>query len=304
MIVETLYKIFAKRNISPEVAKLINSDETSKLLNSNISHSAAFYPNALSLVPATLCDLWLKLSKAGIKLNSELIDISKTNTNKWILNFTNNEYEFEFDIVIFAGAHQLFQNIKYLKDIAVFSSSGQLTLIDKSADINITAINSGYIIPNYRNNTQILGATFRDSEDSSCDVREFDDNENVDVFKKIFIDRISSNIIVVESSVSTRCITTDHMPVVGKLVDYQLYKEMFEKPISKGYPKSKMPEVIYEDGLYISSGFGSKGLCSSLISAKIISSQITSQNSIVSNQVLNSVSPQRFWVRNFKQSNC
>jgi len=295
-------KIFAKRDISPKVAILINSTEASKLLNSNTNHSAVFYPNAVSLVPSTLCELWLKLSKANTKLDSELVNISKTDTNKWMLSFINSDYE--FDAVIFTGAYQLFQNIKYLKDIPVFSSHGQLTLIDKSVDINITAMNGGYIIPNYRNNMQILGATFRDSDDNSYDVRVFDNNKNIDVFKNMFIDKMTSDIIVIDSSVSTRCITTDHMPVVGKLVCHQLYKEMFEQPLSKGYPKSKMPNVIYENGLYVSSGFGSKGLCSSLIASKIIASDICNNESIVSIKLLESLSPQRFWIRNFKQSGC
>jgi tRNA 5-methylaminomethyl-2-thiouridine biosynthesis bifunctional protein len=62
-----------------------------------------------------------------------------------------------------------------------------------------------------------------------------------------------------------------------------------------------MPKVKYEEELYLASGFGSKGLCSSLLSAKIIVSQITNSEVIVSNKLLEALSPQRFWVRSFKK---
>ena len=107
---------------------------------------------------------------------------------------------------------------------------------------------------------------------------------------------------IVSSLVATRCVASDHILIVGKLVDYERFKELFHKPLSKKYPKSKITKVAYEYGLYLASGFGLKGLCSSLLTAQIITAQVTNTENIVSDKLLDALSPQRFWIRHFKKS--
>ncbi len=310
-------RIFDRRDIHSSLAKLISSDEASKLLETQITSSAIYYPNAISLVPKSLCELWLELSDAKLNLNTELLNISKKENNQWNLKFSilkknsvipetdtkslslkNNK---SFDIVIFAGSHGLFKQISYLKDIPVYPSHGQLTVVKDWTHVNKTVIDRGYIIPNYKGNHQVIGATFRDNTDTSGETRKEDDFFNLSQVKSIFSDlNIAADII--SSLVATRCVTSDHIPIVGKLADYEKFKDDFYKPLSKGYPMSKMPKVEYESGLYLASGFGSKGLCSSLLAAKIITAQITNQQNMVSDKLLDALSPQRFWVRNFKKS--
>ena len=250
------------------------------------------------MIPKQLCELWLELSGADVQLNKELVNISKSH-NIWQLDFTDTQLE--FDIVIFAGAYKLFDNIDYLRNIPVFPSQGQLTLTEKVADIDITAMEKGYVIPGFKNNTQIIGATFRDNDDTAGDIRDIDTQENLNHTNEIFDNNVYTNENVIDSRVSTRCVTSDHLPLVGRLVDYQIFKDTFYKPLSKGYPKSKMPTVKYAEGLYLSSGFGSKGLCSSLVSAGIVSNIIFHNSQQISDKLLNALSPQRFWIRQFKK---
>ncbi len=309
-------KIFNRRDVPASLARLMNPTEASELLSTKINSSAVYYPNAISLVPKSLCELWLELSSAKLNLNTELLDVAKTENNLWNLEFSipkknsvipatdpeslslkNNK---SFDIVIFAGSHGLFKQISYLKDIPVYPSHGQLTVVKDWADIKKTVIDRGYIIPSYKDNLQVIGATFRDNADTKGDVRLDDDAHNISQIKTTF-SNLSDDANIVSSRVATRCVTSDHIPIVGKLVDYKKFKDDFYKPLLKGYPKSKMPKVNYENGLYLASGFGSKGLCSSLLAAKIITSQITNQKSTVSDKLLDALSPQRFWVRSFKK---
>ncbi|MGQ4006333.1 FAD-dependent 5-carboxymethylaminomethyl-2-thiouridine(34) oxidoreductase MnmC [Francisellaceae bacterium CB300] len=314
---ERYKRIFQRRDISNDLARMISSDEASELLGIKVSFPAVYYPNAISLVPKTLCELWLELSDVKLNLNTKLLDVAKTENNQWNLEFSipktnsvitdtdtgslslkNNN---SFDIVIFAGSYGLFKQISSLKDIPVYPSHGQLTVVKNWADTQKTVIDRGYIIPNYKNNHQVIGATFRDNADTSGETRKEDDIFNLGQIKSTFSDLDIDNANIVSSRVATRCVTSDHIPIVGKLVDYEKFKNDFYKPLSKGYPKSKMPKAEYEDGLYLASGFGSKGLCSSLLSAKIITSQITNTKNIASDKLLEALSPQRFWIRSFKK---
>ncbi|AIT08905.1 hypothetical protein LO80_02205 [Candidatus Francisella endociliophora] len=292
-------KIFAKRYINPDLAQLLSSENLSQMLKQKNDNNAVYYPNAISVVPKSVCQLLLKLSNAKLRLNSEFTDISKDYDSLWNLEFDNHNEK--FDIIIFAGGYGLFNKVSYLNKIPVYPSLGQLTVIDKAFDIDKTIIDKGYIIPNYKENLQVIGATFRDNSDTAGDIRESDNEFNISQIKEILFDDQSKQINVVDSRVATRCVTSDHLPLIGKLVNYNKFENDFFKPISKGYPKSKMPQVEYEQGLYLASGFGSKGMCSCMVAAKIITSEITKQKHIVSDKLLDALSPQRFWLRSFKK---
>ncbi|WP_425352918.1 FAD-dependent 5-carboxymethylaminomethyl-2-thiouridine(34) oxidoreductase MnmC [Allofrancisella frigidaquae] len=293
-------KIFNKRNIPSNLAKILSANQLSEFIDINTSNQAVYYPNALSLVPKSICQLWLKLSNAKLILDTELVDIKKFDSNGWLLEFDN--FNEKFDIVIFAGGYELFKKISYLQKIPVYPSQGQLTVINKAFDIKNTIKDKGYIIPNYKNNLQVIGATFRENNDITAEVRDSDDEYNLFQIKHMLPGLSKADINIVDSRVATRCVTADHLPLVGRLVDYDKFEQGFYKPLSKGYPKSKMPQVEYENGLYLSSGFGSKGLCSSLLAAKVITCQIINQPNVVSNKLLEVLSPQRFWVRSFKKA--
>ncbi|QIV96116.1 tRNA U-34 5-methylaminomethyl-2-thiouridine biosynthesis protein MnmC [Allofrancisella inopinata] len=293
-------KIFRIRDIPKDLASLLDRQQTFKLLNKELNVPAAvYYPNALSLVPKSICQLWLKLSNAKLILDTELVDIKKLDSNGWLLEFDN--FNERFDIVIFTGGYELFKKISYLQKIPVYPSQGQLTVINKTFDIKDTVIGKGYIIPNYKDNLQVIGATFRENNDTTGEIRDSDNEYNLFQIKQMLPGLSKADINIVDSRVATRCVTSDHLPLVGRLVDFDKFEQDFYKPLSKGYPKSKMPQVEYENGLYLSSGFGSKGLCSSLLAAKIITCQIINQPDIVSEKLLEALSPQRFWVRSFKK---
>ncbi|MBK2295591.1 FAD-dependent 5-carboxymethylaminomethyl-2-thiouridine(34) oxidoreductase MnmC [Francisella philomiragia] len=291
-------KIFTKREIADDLARIISHQELSQLLGKDTHNMAVYYPNALSVVPKSICQLWLKLSTAKLKLDNELLDIKKLENNTWQLEF--NDFTEDFDIVIFAGGYPLFKNISLLQNIPVYPSQGQLTVIKRCFDISNNIMDKGYIIPNYKDNLQVIGATFRDNNDTSGDIRQEDNTFNINQIKQIFDDK-NYNVEIINSRVATRCVTSDHLPLVGRLADYNSFEQVFYKPLSKGYPKSKMPNIEYQQGLYISSGFGSKGLCSSLLAAQIIRSYITNQNQKYSDKLLEALAIERFWTRSFKK---
>ncbi|APD50403.1 FAD-dependent 5-carboxymethylaminomethyl-2-thiouridine(34) oxidoreductase MnmC [Francisella hispaniensis] len=291
-------KIFLNRDIDSNVAKLLSAIEVSQLINITTSKNAIYYPHALALVPKSICQLWLKLSDVELKLDNELLDIERTVNNTWQLEFNN--FKENFDIVIFAGGYQLFKQITQLQKIPVYPSQGQLTVIEKSFDITKTIMDKGYIIPNYKQNLQVIGATFRDNDDTNAAIREEDDNFNIAQIKQM-LDNSIAGINIVDSRVATRCVTSDHLPLVGKLVDYAKFEKDFYKPLSRGYPKAKMPKIEYQQGLYVASGFGSKGLCSSLLAAKIITAQITNQKPPCCDKLLAALAIERFWIRGFKR---
>ncbi|XSZ47445.1 FAD-dependent 5-carboxymethylaminomethyl-2-thiouridine(34) oxidoreductase MnmC [Francisella noatunensis] len=245
-------KIFTKREIADDLARLISPQELSELLGKNTPNKAVYYLNAVSVVPKSICQLWLKLSNAKLKLDNELLDIKKLEDNTWRLKFNN--FTEDFDIVVFAGGYPLFKNISLLQNIPVYPSQGQLTVIKRCFDTSNNIMDKGYIIPSYKDNLQVIGATFRDNNDTSGDIRQEDNTFNINQIKQIFNDK-NYNVEIVNSRVATRCVTSDHLPLVGRLADYDSFEQVFISSLSKGYPKSKMPKIEYQQSSYVSSGF-------------------------------------------------
>ncbi|MDE4998781.1 FAD-dependent oxidoreductase, partial [Francisella tularensis subsp. holarctica] len=81
-------------------------------------------------------------------------------------------------------------------------------------------------------------------------------NFNITQIKQMLDNSSIRGINIVDSIVATRVVTSDHLPFVGKLVDYAKFEHDFYKQLSKGYPKAKMQRIEYQQDLYVSSGFG------------------------------------------------
>ncbi len=144
---------------------------------------------------------------------------------------------------------------------------GQVTTIkasQTSAHLKMALCYGGYIAPAHKG-AHCLGATFQRWLDHA-DVIDQDDQDNL---QSLFaaIPALQAEYDVVSSRAGIRTTTKDHFPIVGEL----------------------------ERGLYISAGHGSHGILSSLLSAKIIVNNIMEKQGDVSQFVLGSLIPGRFY---------
>ena len=292
--------IFSKRkDINDNLAQFLSPLETSNITNNKINKHSVYYPNAISIKPSSLCKRWLELSKANIFLNKELLNYQQNDNSQWILNFKDNSQNI-YDVVIFAGGYEQFITIEQLNKFNVYPAQGQVTITKNFLNLEKNIIDKGYIIPNI-NGKQLIGATFRDNSDTLSDIRKNDDLENLSHISRIFSQQEFKGIEILESRVSTRCVISDHLPIIGHIAEYNQFYSQFYKAISMGYPQSKLENPNYLNGIYLCSGFGSKGLCSSLLSAKIIASMILNENLPITDKLYQALHPLRFWVRNFKK---
>ncbi|MDE5003100.1 FAD-dependent oxidoreductase, partial [Francisella tularensis subsp. holarctica] len=67
------------------------------------------------------------------------------------------------------------------------------------------------------------------------------------------------------------------------------------------HPNANKPRLEYQQALKVSSGYGSNGLCSSLLAAQIIAAQITNQKLPHCDQKLAALAIERFRIRGIKK---
>ena len=277
-------KLFDQRSIPKNLAYL--SQCKTKL----------YYPNAITMSPRGFCKYLLSsLGKdIDIQHNYNIKQLNQNSIGLWQINGSVDLY----DAIVFCAGVDGFSQFKQTNHIPVFPAQGQLSYFSKLEPSNEMILSkSGYVLPQYKN-ISVVGATYRNNKDLTGDLREKDHLFNTN----ILVDLIPGALYRAEGGrVSTRCVTSDHLPIIGGVPIYNKFIDQYSKLFKYGVIDSKLPACSYYSGLYMCSGFGSKGLASSIVSAKLIASLIYGDSLPISNKVYEAVHPARFWVKELKK---
>ena len=277
-------KLFEQRRIDLSLAHLIRDKKY------------IFYPNACVVSPKNFCTQLLNsiTTKLTKKMNHKITHIIQNSSGFWIIN---NDYLNEYDNVIICASIEGFNCFKQMNNIPIYSSEGQISYLKNVIPgFNKIVTKKGYLLPEFGGITAI-GATYRKNDDISGDIRDEDHRYNINGLGDL-ISNMTYNLS--GGRVSTRAVTSDHLPIVGGVPDYRKFMNVYAPLFKKGLISSKMPSCSYHEGLYVCSGFGSKGLASSILSAKIISSLVTASSIPISSRVYEALHPARFWVKTLK----
>ncbi|MDH3342803.1 MAG: hypothetical protein OEM07_03680 [Gammaproteobacteria bacterium] len=68
-----------------------------------------------------------------------------------------------------------------------------------------------------------------------------------------------------------------------------------------GRPRAQYPQAKYLSGLYVNAAHGSRGICSSFLSAEILAAMIVNEPLPVSKEIVDHLSPARFLMRKLKR---
>ncbi len=288
-------RVFAKRELPEALAKQVTAEEGEALSGIQVKHNGIFYPKACLVSPKEFCRVLLESIEGNVTLhlNHEVNKLSQTEDNLWRVN----DVEYAYDAVVVCGGAEAIKGLFQTKEIPVYAAEGQVSHINLDENIKCILSDKGYLMPEF-NGQQTLGATYRESNDSSGELRDQDHQDNLAYLNEILGHK---NCKVLGGRVAARCVTSDHMPIVGAIPDYAQFLECYQNDFKKGTVLSRLKDCPYPKGLYISSGFGSKGLCSTLLSAKMIAALVNGGDLPVSDKVYQALHPVRFWVKKLKR---
>lgn len=277
-------------NISNQVAK-----NKSGL---DIKATASFLPVAAHLNPAKLCqNLFNKFSKQiHFVFDAEVTQLNKTETG-WKIKTSKNEYRSQAVIVCNAELASQFEQTEHL---FVQPVRGQITYVtDKIKSKMKTVIcDKGYAIPAASH--LVLGATFERGS-AKRDLRDSDQLKNIKQFNDL-LDRNTQPYLSEQQPLSgrasIRAMTSDRMPLVGMVPDYQHYTQQYAD-LSRGRKPESYQKASYHQGLLINTGHGSRGLTSCILSAEIITAMISDTPVPVESELLVRLHPARFIIKNY-----
>ncbi len=288
----------------------VDANKASELANIELTHGGLFMPHAGWISPQDAVKQIINAAKATGRLkveNNILVNkIKKIETGKpnnshqknWTL--LTNKGEFDACVVVFCGGAEII-DFDWVKQLPFSSVQGQVTNMNTNesiSDLSTVICHKGYLTPQH-NNMHAIGATFnKDCTRTTATPEEDQFNLNMlstclpELTQKIGWDTSD----IARSKSRLRCMTPDHMPIVGAMPDIEKHIEIYPHLAKdKNWKYDQIAPVV--DNLYVMMGFGARGLCSAPLAADILAADLCGTPYPVDNDMLFNLSPNRFVIR-------
>ena len=293
-------KLFDKINAWPKnLIHSVDSDQATNIAGVQLKFGGLFMPNAGWVAPSELVnELFNAAEKSDnlrIETSTKVESIEKSVDGTWYLK-TNKGSIKEKVLIICGGAETI--NINIVSDLPLTSVRGQVTDMktnEKIKNLSTVLCHKGYLTPT-NNGIHCIGATF-DKDDFDTSLREEDDKFNLNMLNQCLpgVTQWQSSDIS-KSKARLRCMTPDHLPMVGAMPDIKAHLEIYPHLAKdKNWQYNRAAPCI--DNLYVMTGFGARGLCSAPLLADIMAADICGTPYPVNSKILFNLSPNRFIIR-------
>lgn len=286
---------------SPWPKQLIHSVDTHQareLSNLPLNDGGLFMPAAGWIAPAQLVSALFKAAQAvgqcKVKTNINITNISQQ-ADKWLLKTEKKTFEASI-LVLCGGAEMLSQEL--LEELPLYPVRGQISEVQQTKDsenLSTVICHKGYLTPS-NDGKHCIGATFiKDSSNIEACVEE--DKTNLQMLNKSMPNVLSWNEQnIVNSKARVRCMTPDHLPIVGPMPMIKEHIDMYPH-LAKDKNWSYSEAAPYRKNLYTLTGLGARGLCSAPILAEILAADLCGLPYPIDNKQLFNLSANRFVIR-------
>jgi tRNA 5-methylaminomethyl-2-thiouridine biosynthesis bifunctional protein len=294
----------------------IDANKASDIANIPLSYGGLFMPNGGWVDPQSLVNQMInaakKTSRLTVKTNIlvdkiEQIPPIKEESQKeqahWRL--LTSKGDFEANVLIICGGAEII-DMEFIKQLPFSSVQGQVTSMSTNKTINALSTvicHKGYLTPSnssYQNQgIHCIGATFKKNNTSIIATKE-DDVFNMNMLSNC-LPELNQKINWTEQDISAskarlRCMTPDHIPMVGAMPDIQKHIEDYPHLTKdKNWKYNQVAPAV--KNLYVMMGFGARGLCSAPLAADILAADLCGTPYPVNNEMLFNLSPNRFVIR-------
>tara|TARA_R110002050_G_scaffold153645_5_gene281258 strand:- start:300 stop:2363 length:2064 start_codon:yes stop_codon:yes gene_type:complete len=288
----------------------IDACTASKLANVDLTYGGLFMPKAGWISPQDAVKQIINAAKTTGRLrvehNTLVTKITKktaspannSHLKNWLLS--TNKGEFEASVIVFCGGADII-NFDWINQLPFSSVQGQVTSMKTNKNIqqlSTVICHKGYLTPHHKN-MHCIGATFNKDNTRTTTLPE-EDEFNIAMLSTCmpeFANSIKWTTQDVTGSKSRlRCMTPDHLPMVGPMPDIKQHIDTYPHLAKdKNWKYNQAAPAV--DNLYIMMGFGARGLCSAPLAADILTADLCGTPYPVDNNMLFNLSPNRFVIR-------
>jgi tRNA 5-methylaminomethyl-2-thiouridine biosynthesis bifunctional protein len=230
----------------------------------------------------------------SIKTNTQIVKLEQS-PNGWTLVTANND-SWVFDQVIVASAFDAKQ-ISQTEHLPLNPIAGQITQLtaqERHQQLKAVICTDRYVMPT-QNDSLTIGSTFR-VKSTNTDVTQPDHEENIKNLNLRVPGLLNETETVKAGRSAVRCTSPDYLPLIGPICEPEQLKEQFRIPLQRNRAH-KEPAAKILPGLWTNVAHGSKGLCSSHISARLLASMIAAEPLPLQTSIVSALNPNRFVIR-------
>lgn len=287
----------------PDVASVFNATEANAVLGIEQSMPGYWFPGSGWMRPFAICQALLRNPLIQLIENTGEIRLEKSNSGWAAFNDTNLIGEAQCVVLATGTATTQFTGLEWLPLQAIRGQTTNLPSAQEFGSLQSALCHRGYIAP-AREGQHCIGATF-DIKDDDLNLRTADHQWNLDTLadavpvwqqalEKLEVQNLTGR-------VGYRCATPDYLPLVGPVPEKSLFMQNYAA-LRKNAKQAIASTGEFVDGLYLSTGHGSRGLTSTPLAAEILASVICGEPLPLSRELYRAISPARFLIRELKRS--
>lgn len=263
-----------------------------------LNSDALLFPGSGWLSPPALCQQLATHPNIELLTNSAVQQLTPQGQG-WQLQLSNGQ-ELHSPVVVIANSQQArqFSPTDWLPLKVIRGQVSRARSNARSRQLRRVLCHEGYLTP-ARQQLHSLGATF-DLNDQDCNFRSADQQRNLDSLNKVLPDLFQADDLI-DGRAGLRCNSSDYLPLVGAVPDVAKLRQQYAALQRNARRSITTPGAVL-DGLYISSGYGSRGLTAIPLCSEIIAGQICAETPVLPQSLLEAIHPARFIVRQLIRS--
>ena len=283
--------------LEPGWARWLDRREAGEQIGHDLPDGGLWLPRAGWLRPVPAIRAWLE----GIPVVSGwALAEMKPAPGGWAL--TNDQGETRIaDHVILAAAMGS-RGTAYTRWLPLEPVRGQVSLIRGVPALDAlrpVVCHEGYVIPGLPEGC-LIGAGYGRGEDAT-DIREREDAFNLDTLERQWPQVLQGDTpMVVASRAAVRATTPDRIPLIGACPD-QVWAEIAYARLHQGPKAGPWPPMAHCPGLYVATGFGSRGLTAAFLGAELLVSRLLGEPLPMTAGLVDALNPARFVYRAMKR---
>lgn len=265
-----------------------------------LASGGLFYPDAGWVHPLALCAQLLDHPGITLHYHGEALALQRVEGKWQALSGARTLAEAEVTVLCGAADITRFEQSAHLPLKRIRGQISRLPASSSSAALSTVVCAEGYVAP-VRQGEHTLGASFNfDSDDLTPSSAEH--ASNLDLLREISSDlaeRLQADDLdpaTLQGRAAFRCTSPDYLPVIGPLADAEQFAQAYAVLARDARQVPPVP-CPWQQGLYINSGHGSRGLITAPLSGELIAAWLEGEPLPVPGDVAEGCHPNRFMLR-------
>lgn len=261
--------------------------------------SVSFLREAGWASPKKACEALVRACGQSLKIIHQNVGDIRNVEAEWQALDNKGQVIASAEILVVANGVDVnqFENMSWLPVSSVRGQLSEVTASKSSLALNKALSFDAYVTPEYKGK-HYIGATYRVGDENQQLTQEEQD-ENFSHLEQC-LPNIFDKPERLNGRVGFRPVSNDMTPIIGEVPDKQAFKEDY-KELHHGRPRAQYPQAKYLSGLYVNAAHGSRGICSSFLSAEILAAMIEGTPLPVSKDIVDHLSPARFLIRKLRR---